>query len=830
MSSKVKDPDIDSLKESISHGNAEEKKVISEKRYIILSRDSIRMMAEAEGISNLTDDGALLLSEDLGYRIRETIQNSIEFMKHAKRRRLTTEDINDALRTSDMQPILGHGSLEPVIFKQVKDAEIHFVEDLDLNVTNIAFNNYKPKETGELGIKSFWYAIEGVSKINTTTSNAAGENWKTPSFGQSKPVIVKKEKKELSENMLQYYDFMVKAILGADEEAMKFALSDLKTNSKIVPLLPYFVNLYQMGFVKTVSHDISQLTRLLHTVKALTNNSNLYLEPEPYLGLLVQSVMYCGLEPLAASINPLNDHWVLRDYAARLLGFIVKKWNASNNMLMHNTLKSLKEVVCDLTKPFCSHYGAVMGLLALGTKAIEEVLLPQLKVYMPHLNSFMEDTTLSSTLVRTDAYKVYGALLLAAEYIMKNFLRDVQSQTIHPKELPQTISLPLQLQQHIKEEATDLNHSESGNDSKNDKLKSSPHHFFKEEPMDSLHSGLIGSKKEDKLKSRAPYMYFKEEPMDLIPSTISNNSKDEVKPTSTRRSPKDIYLEFYEYFGDMLSSKLPILDFKHINRPPKCENLVKLYETNLSGEYMWNTMRERFIAEIKKETEEQERLEAERRKEQERLEREQQERERLESERLRRKHLEKLQKDKRCELQSSQGRHAESRHPDKQWKCEQSAAPGYVASPASVNDDEEDEDEDDNSDDEDEDEDDNSDDDSDDDSEDDNNSFDKETQIVARTVKSNAGIKLVITKIPNKSHLVKNEKDPKTKTDNFQRTERHKKSKPSKRKKQGQKSNRDKYKYLEENNSRMYCKEGESSSNGRKLTLRLKVKDSSAKD
>lgn len=54
--------------------------MISEKRYIILSRESIRMMAEAEGISNLTDDGALLLSEDLGYRIRETIQVRTEIV------------------------------------------------------------------------------------------------------------------------------------------------------------------------------------------------------------------------------------------------------------------------------------------------------------------------------------------------------------------------------------------------------------------------------------------------------------------------------------------------------------------------------------------------------------------------------------------------------------------------------------------------------------------------------------------------------------------------------------------------------------------------------
>ncbi len=40
------------------------------------------------------------------------------------------------------------------------------------------------------------------------------------------------------------------------------------------------------------------------------------------LNMLVEGVVYCLLEPLAASINPSNDHWALRDYAARLLAQI----------------------------------------------------------------------------------------------------------------------------------------------------------------------------------------------------------------------------------------------------------------------------------------------------------------------------------------------------------------------------------------------------------------------------------------------------------------------------------------------------------------------------
>lgn len=748
MSSKVKDPDIDGhTKDSTGHGPFDEKKVISEKRYIIPSRESIRMMAEAEGVTNLTDDGALILSEDLSYRLREIVQNSIEYMKHAKRRRLTTDDINDALRTSDMQPILGHGSPEPVTFKQVKDADIHFVEDLDLNVANIAFNSYKPKETVELGIKSFWYAIEGVSKISPV-QNAAGETWKTPSFGQSKPVIVKKEKKELSDNMLCYYDYMVKAILGADEEAMKFALSDLKTNSKIVPLLPYFVNFVSNG-VKTVSHDISQLTRLLHTVKALTNNSNLYLEPEPYLGLLVQSVMYCGLEPLAASINPLNDHWVLRDYAARLLGHIVKKWSVHNSALMQDTLKSLKEVICDLSRPFCSHYGAVMGLLALGTKAIEDVLLPQLQVYMPHLNNFMEDTSLNNALLRTDANKVYGAILLAAEYVMKNLLQHLDLQTPYPNGCPKsTILLP----------------------------DPSSFQLVKVEPGASLNFAQMTNIKPDII----------------------------LRP----RTAKDIYSELYDYFGDMLSSKLPILELQHIYRAKKPEKLVKLYETNLSGEHLWHSMQERFVAEIRKEHEEQERLEEERRRERERLEQEQRERERLEREQQKKAKAEKMEK---------QQKKYHQRHPEKFWQpvptedeAEDSdnANDNIDSSENSNSDEDETEEEEMEDEDEDEEEEEESDDDTD---------SDKETLAVARTVTNpEAGIKLVITKIPPKVHIHKSDKDSKGKSESSQRTERHKESKLSKKKKQSQRSNSNKY------NSRMYCKEEESSSNGRKLTIRLR--------
>ncbi|ESO94165.1 hypothetical protein LOTGIDRAFT_118839 [Lottia gigantea] len=351
--------------------------------FAIIPKESIRMMGEASGYADLSDDVLSLISEDISYRIREVTMNSTQYMKHGKRRKLNTEDFNKALRQMDVQPVYGHGSGEVLTFKQNKEGDIHFVEDTEVNFCDIALGKHIPKNIGETTIKGKWF-------------------W----------FISGKGKKELSEDLLSYYNNITKSLLDIDPQVRMMALNDLRVNPNIVPLLSYFVNYVCYG-VKTVSHDISKLTILLHAITSLINNPNLDFSPQPYLNLMVQAIMYNLTEPVATSFNNTNDHWSLRDYAARLLGEIVRKWSNPLNHLLYNTVKELKDVLFDLNKPFCSHYGAVMGLIALGTKTVEEILLPNLPSFWSHLNMAMEDTSIRNALVRADAYKVYGALLVS---------------------------------------------------------------------------------------------------------------------------------------------------------------------------------------------------------------------------------------------------------------------------------------------------------------------------------------------------------------------------------------------------------------------------------
>ncbi|XP_063043177.1 TAF6-like RNA polymerase II p300/CBP-associated factor-associated factor 65 kDa subunit 6L [Engraulis encrasicolus] len=366
-----------------------------ERRFAEVSRDSVKLMAESSGVE-LSDDVAALLAEDVCYRLREAAQSSSQFMRHAKRRKLTVEDFNRGLRWANVDAVCGHGSQEPMPFRPAKEGELFFVEDRDVNLVELALATNIPKGCAETMVRVHVSYLDGKGNLEPQGT--------VPSAVQS-----------LSEDLLKYYQQITRAILGEDPHLMKVALLDLQSNSKIAALLPYFV--YVISGVKSVSHDLEQLNRLLHMVRSLVQNPYLYLGS--YVRSLVSSVMYCILEPLAASINPLNDHWTLRDYAALLLSHIFWTHGDLVSGLYHQILLSLQKVLSDPVRPLCSHYGAVVGLHALGWKAVERVLYPHLPAYWANLQAVLDDYSVSNAQVKADGHKVYGAILVAVERLLK---------------------------------------------------------------------------------------------------------------------------------------------------------------------------------------------------------------------------------------------------------------------------------------------------------------------------------------------------------------------------------------------------------------------------
>jgi len=59
----------------------------------IIKADVIREAAAAAGVGSLRDDCAMSLAADAEYRLREIVQDALNFKRHARRRKLTTSDM-----------------------------------------------------------------------------------------------------------------------------------------------------------------------------------------------------------------------------------------------------------------------------------------------------------------------------------------------------------------------------------------------------------------------------------------------------------------------------------------------------------------------------------------------------------------------------------------------------------------------------------------------------------------------------------------------------------------------------------------------------------------
>lgn len=69
----------------------------------VYPKDSIKDVAESLGIMNLRDNIAVALATDVEYRIRDIVQSASKYMKHSKRSKMSTSDIDNALRQKNIE-------------------------------------------------------------------------------------------------------------------------------------------------------------------------------------------------------------------------------------------------------------------------------------------------------------------------------------------------------------------------------------------------------------------------------------------------------------------------------------------------------------------------------------------------------------------------------------------------------------------------------------------------------------------------------------------------------------------------------------------------------
>ena len=114
--------------------------------------ENIRDVAESVGIPTLQKDISDNLARDVEYRISQVLEEALKFMRHGKRTTLTTQDITQALRVLDVEPLYGYESTRPLRFGEASigpGQPLFYVEDEEVDFEKL-INAPLPKVPREI--------------------------------------------------------------------------------------------------------------------------------------------------------------------------------------------------------------------------------------------------------------------------------------------------------------------------------------------------------------------------------------------------------------------------------------------------------------------------------------------------------------------------------------------------------------------------------------------------------------------------------------------------------------------------------------------------------
>lgn len=403
----------------------------------VWNQENIVDVAESVGIGSLNKDVQEHLARDVEYRISQVLEEALKFMRHGKRTTLSTQDISQALRLLDVEPLYGYESTRPLRFGEASigpGQPLFYVEDEEVDFEKL-INAPLPKVPREMSFTAHWLAVEGVQPSipqNPTQADQRGQELLPKGPGGAnqtlaavsgadgasvKPLV----KHVLSRELQLYFERITSAILtdtsgnnSSSNEYRTAAFASLRSDPGIHQLVPYFVQF----IADKVTHSLKSLSTLTQTLTltaALLDNPSLYLAP--YVPALVPSVLTCLLAKHlgAPATDGTTTHFALREYAASLLSTIARRYGASSSTLKPRIARSCLKHFLDPHKPFGSHYGAVLGLTMIAdTDGIRALILPNLKAYDAVLAEGLKDDAR-----REQAEYVVLVLMRALELLAK---------------------------------------------------------------------------------------------------------------------------------------------------------------------------------------------------------------------------------------------------------------------------------------------------------------------------------------------------------------------------------------------------------------------------
>lgn len=256
--------------------------------------ENVKDVAESIGITSLSDDVLQSLTSDIEFRLSQVLEEALKFLRHSKRSVLSTQDVAQALRVLEVEPLYGYESTRPLRFGEASigpGQPLFYVEDEEVDFEKL-INAPLPKVPREISFTAHWLAVEGVQPSipqNPTTAESRnqelvpkGSNANPTQAAMSgndnltvKPLV----KHVLSKELQLYFEKICSALLDESNNDYRIAaLASISSDPGLHQLVPYFVQF----IAEKVTHSLKShfiLEQMLELTHAMLKNKTLLVDP-----------------------------------------------------------------------------------------------------------------------------------------------------------------------------------------------------------------------------------------------------------------------------------------------------------------------------------------------------------------------------------------------------------------------------------------------------------------------------------------------------------------------------------------------------------------------
>lgn len=137
---------------------------------LVWNPDNVKDVAESVGISLLNEDAVRVLTQEVEYRIGQVTSEAMRFMYQGRRQVLGTQDISQALKVLDIEPLYGYESTRPLRFGEASlgpGQPLFYLEDEEVDFEKL-INAPLPKVPRDLSFTG----KKGIPISQNTTDQA----------------------------------------------------------------------------------------------------------------------------------------------------------------------------------------------------------------------------------------------------------------------------------------------------------------------------------------------------------------------------------------------------------------------------------------------------------------------------------------------------------------------------------------------------------------------------------------------------------------------------------------------------------------------------------